>query len=106
PQRAQLDSAQISLLARPLRRCQQSPCGHDISTRKFWFLFQQYCQCPVNFRTPFGETLAEFFGNALNLEIATRPIADLIAETLQFTSEFVVICVLGKLPCAQQLVIL
>ena len=50
----------------------------------------------------FGKSLAQVFRNTLNLEIAARLVANLVAETSQITGQLVVIDILGKLPGTQE----
>ena len=55
---------------------------------------------------PLGESLAQLFGDAFDFKITASAIANQIAESPQFTGEFVIVSVLGKPSGAQQFVIL
>jgi hypothetical protein len=55
---------------------------------------------------PFRELLTQFVRSSFDLEIPARLIPNRVTETPQLTSEFVIIGILGKLPCAEQFVVL
>lgn len=106
PKLPQFVPFEILLLAGAFGGGEMAPQRHHIRTLQLGLVGQQLLQSRVNLCVTLREPVAQVLRDALDLEIAAWPVPHAISEAAQFPGEFIVIGILGKLPGAQQLVVL